>query len=74
MIKCHTLEIVKMAFSSSISLVDRINRVILGLYIILSAIIGIPTLVDITVGIVVIFQGILGLCGIPALISAKFKE
>ncbi|MBF13048.1 MAG: hypothetical protein CMF46_01635 [Legionellales bacterium] len=63
-----------MAFSSSITLVDRINRVILGSYIILSALIGIPSTIDAIVGVVVIAQGVMGLCGIPALISSKFKS
>ena len=63
-----------MAFTSNISLVDRINRVAIGGYLILSAIIAIPSTIDFIVGVVVVVQGILGWCGMPALISSKFKE
>lgn len=52
---------------------DRINRIVIGLILILAALIGLSYLFFVIAGIVLIVEGIIGWCSIPGLVK-RFKR
>lgn len=52
---------------------DRINRVVIGIILVLGALIGLGKVFLIVVGIFLIIEGAIGWCSIPIIIS-KLKQ
>ncbi len=52
---------------------DRVNRVVIGLLLIVGGLIGLGKIFLLLVGTVLVVQGAIGWCGIPYLM-AKFKS
>lgn len=61
------------SLSCNIDKTDRINRVVIGVFLLLGAIFGASTLFLMIAGAVLIAEGLMGWCGIP-LIVAKLKQ
>ncbi len=55
--------------SCNIDKTDRINRVVIGVFLLLGAILGASTLFLLIAGVVLIAEGLLGWCGIPLVLS-----
>ena len=52
---------------------DRINRIVIGVFLLLGAAFGLGTLFLCVASLVLIVEGVLGWCGIPILV-AKLKS
>jgi hypothetical protein len=59
--------------SCNIDKTDRINRVVIGVFLLLGAVLGAGTLFLLIAGLVLIVEGAIGWCGIPLLID-KLKQ
>ncbi|KTC84238.1 MULTISPECIES: YgaP family membrane protein [Legionella] len=62
-----------MKFTCNIDKGDRINRTIIGLVLCIAALIGLGKYFYITLGLVLMIEGIVGWCSIPY-ISSKIKR
>ncbi|MCW8399263.1 DUF2892 domain-containing protein [Legionella sp. PATHC038] len=58
-----------MRFACNIDKTDRVNRTIIGAALCLAAIFGMGKIFYITLGIVLILEGIIGWCSIPYLLG-----
>lgn len=57
----------------NIDMTDRINRLVIGLVLCISALIGMGWVFFMIIGLILAIEGIIGWCGIPHLIS-KIKR
>lgn len=58
-----------MKFACNIDKTDRINRTVIGAALCIAAIFGVGTFFYITLGIILITEGIIGWCSIPYLLK-----
>lgn len=54
-----------MPFTCNIDKTDRINRVIIGAAMCIAALVGASTLFYITLGLILVMEGLVGWCSIP---------
>lgn len=62
-----------MSFTCNIDKTDRINRIIIGAGLCIAALVGLGKFFYITLGLILVLEGLIGWCSIPYFIK-KFKR
>ncbi|CEG57906.1 YgaP family membrane protein [Legionella fallonii] len=62
-----------MSFTCNIDKTDRVNRIIIGVGLCLAALVGLGQFFYITLGLILVIEGLIGWCSIPYFIT-KIKS